>query len=263
MSAIGATPGQLVRVSSEFPFYPGAQRIARLVSEGEIGDIIDVRAGFLHSSDLDPDKPINWKRTVEWNGEYGSMGDLGLHVVHLPFRFGWKPVNVRALLSNLVPRRPGPDGSLVGCDTWDNAVLAVEAEDDGRRFPMILEMKRIAPGEMDTWYLEVYGALTSVRFSTKAPRTLWTMEYRRGQEQSWQMKDLGYQAPYPTITGPIFEFGLPDAILQMWAAYVDELVNGNEMRQPFRCATPEEARMSHRLFTAALESQRDGSVVAV
>jgi hypothetical protein len=35
------------------------------------------------------------------------------------------------------------------------------------------------------------------------------------------------------------------------------------MRQPFYCATPEEAAVTHRLFTAALESQREKSVVDV
>ena len=69
---------------------------------------------------------------------------------------------------------------------------------------------------------------------------------------------------YPTITGAIFEFGFSDAILQMWAAFLDELVHGREgMRQPFHCATPEEAALTHRLFTAALASQRERSVVDV
>jgi hypothetical protein len=48
----------------------------------------------------------------------------------------------------------------------------------------------------------------------------------------------------------------------MWAAFLDELAHGREgMRQPFHCATPEEAAATHRLFTAALESHRDRSVV--
>ena len=66
---------------------------------------------------------------------------------------------------------------------------------------------------------------------------------------------------YPVITGSIFEFGFPDAILQMWAAFCDELLNGPGMKQPFYCVTPEEAAESHRLFTAALESQRTGHTV--
>ena len=44
----------------------------------------------------------------------------------------------------------------------------------------------------------------------------------------------------------------------------DELAHGREgMSQPFHCLTPEEAALTHRLFTAALTSQRERSVVAV
>jgi hypothetical protein len=48
----------------------------------------------------------------------------------------------------------------------------------------------------------------------------------------------------------------------MLAAFLDEAVHGREaMRQPFTCATPQEALASHELFTAALESHRRGAVV--
>lgn len=261
MQAIREHPEVLVRVSSEFPFYPGAQRIVEAVGDDRFGKIIEVRSGFWHSSDLDPNKPINWKRMIEFNGEYGCMGDLGMHVVHLPFRFAWIPRNVRALLSNIVTERPDKDGLTVPCETWDNAILATEVEADGRLFPMTLETKRIAPGETDTWYLEVLGTECSIGFSTKYPRTLRKMEYRSGQEQAWQFVDLGYSSAYRTTAGGIFEFGLTDAILQMWAAFVDELAHGEQMLQPFKCATPEEAALSHRLFTAALESERTRAVV--
>jgi integrase len=44
----------------------------------------------------------------------------------------------------------------------------------------------------------------------------------------------------------------------------DELAHGREgMSQPFHCLTPEEAALTHRLFTAALTFQRERSVVAV
>jgi hypothetical protein len=35
------------------------------------------------------------------------------------------------------------------------------------------------------------------------------------------------------------------------------------MRQPFHCATPEEAAATHTIFTAALESHRERSVVSL
>ena len=260
--AITAHPGLLVRCSSEFPFFPGGQEVARWIAERRFGRVLEVRSLFLHSSDLDPGKPINWKRQARFNGEYGCMGDLGLHAIHLPFRAGWLPRNVRAVLSDVVPERPDGTGGVAACNTWDNAVLLCEAEDDGRSFPLRIETKRIAPGETNTWVIEVDGTAGSIAYTTKYPKTLRLMAYEPGSPQSWQLLELGSQSAYPTITGSIFEFGFSDAVLQMWAAFVDELVHEREgMRQPFQCATPEEVAWSHRLFTAALESHRTSAVV--
>lgn len=260
--AAAARPDLLLRCSSELPFYPGGQEVARWIRERRFGRVLEVRSLFLHSSDLDPGKPINWKRIAAWNGAYGCLGDLGMHALHLPLRAGWEPRDVRAILSDVVPERPGPDGQPVACDTWDNAVLLCEAEDGGHPFPLRIETKRIAPGETNTWTIEVDGTAGSISYTTKLPKTLRTMTYAPGGPQAWQVVDLGSVSAYPTITGAIFESGFSDAILQMWAAFLDELAHGRDgMRQPFHCATPEEAAATHRLFTAALESQRLRSVV--
>ncbi len=260
---ITAHPELLVRCSSEFPFFPGGQEVARWIAERRFGRVLEVRSLFLHSSDLDPGKPINWKRQARFNGEYGCMGDLGMHAVHLPFRAGWLPRNVRAVLSDVVPERPDGAGGVAACDTWDNAVLLCEAEDEGSLFPLRIETKRIAPGETNTWVIEVDGTAGSIAYTTKYPKTLRSLAYEPGSPQSWQVLDLGSQSAYPTITGSIFEFGFSDGVLQMWAAFLDELVNQEAMRQPFRCATPEEAAWSHRLFTAAVESQRTSATVKI
>src|SRR2546429_7380587 len=87
------------------------------------------------------------------------------------------------------------------------------------------------------------------------------MEYQPGGVQAWQHIDLGYQSAYPTITGGIFEFGFSDSILQMWAAFCDELAHSDSMRQPFYCVTPEETEQSHRILDAALDSNRQARVV--
>lgn len=261
VEAIRAHPGVLVRCSSEFPFFPGAYRIGQWLREGRFGRIIEVEAGFWHSSDLDPNKPINWKRQVAFNGEYGCMGDLGLHVLHMPLRAGWRIGSVRALLSKIVSERPDASGRLVPCETWDNAILACQgASSDGQSFPMLLSTKRIAPGHGNTWFISVSGTACSARFSTQQPKQLAWLPYDGG-EQAWRTIDMPYQSAYKTITGHIFEFGFSDAIVQMWAAFCDELAHGPEMRQPFYCATPEEAAATHDLFTAALDSQRTGQTV--
>lgn len=257
-------PSVFMRCASQWIFYPAAQRIGELISGGAIGRVIEVNAAFLHSSDLDPDKPINWKRMIEFNGEYGVMGDLGMHVCALPFRAGWRPRNVRAVLSDIVRERPDGKGGTVPCRTWDNATLLCEASEPETDyvFPMTLKMQRIAPGQKNTWSIEILGTKTSLRFSTRNPKELERLDYR-GAEQIWGRFETGHETAFQTITGPIFEFGMPDAILQMWAAFLHEFAGGNPLSPFAGCVTPAEVALSHRLFTAALTSQKNQSVELV
>ncbi|MHC4394301.1 MAG: Gfo/Idh/MocA family protein [Planctomycetota bacterium] len=264
MASIKKHPGCFVRCSSQFPFFPAVQRIGEMLEADVFGDIIEVNSGFLHSSDLNPDKPINWKRMLEYNGEYGVMADLGMHPCHMPFRAGWTPLNVRAILSNIVTERPDVKGNKVPCKTWDNATLFCEAKDQnsGNTFPLTIKTQRIAPGQKNTWYFEVYGTKASVRFSTKNANCLKVLEYTGG-EQAWHVIDMGHETAFKSITGGIFEFGFSDAILQMWAAFLYELETGRALKQFAGCVRPEETALSHRLFTAALQSHKQRSTVAL
>ncbi|MBN1863441.1 MAG: Gfo/Idh/MocA family oxidoreductase, partial [Victivallales bacterium] len=105
-------PDVFVRCSSESAFFPAMQQIGRLIEEDKFGQILEVNSGFLHSSDMDANKPVNWKRMLKFNGEYGCMGDLGMHACHMPFRAGWLPKNVTAILSNIVKERPDGKGGV-------------------------------------------------------------------------------------------------------------------------------------------------------
>ncbi len=250
-SAIDAHPECFVRCSSEMPFFPGAQKLIDFVRRDDFGEIIEVEAAFLHSSDLNPDKPINWKRMVDVNGAYGCMGDLGMHVLHVPLRLGWKPAKVSAALVNRFPTRPDGKGQVVPCETWDNATITGHVDDGQGGFPLVLKTWRIAPGHSNTWSIRVLGTRNSAYFSTQNPRQWQFMTYSGGS-QVWQVEDLGFQTLFPAITGGIFEFGFPDAMQQMWAAFTDEFAGGDA--NGFRCVTPEEASDHHAILTAALKA---------
>lgn len=258
VAAIDRT-GRFCRCSSEFPFLPGAQRALALARAGELGRLLEVRSGFNHSSDLDPSKPANWKRLSRTCGEIGVMGDLGMHVLHLPLRLGWQPLSVHAQLQKGHPRRPNPDGSTTECDTWDNATLHTWIEARGQRVPMTLEMKRLSPGDTNSWFFEVLGTDGGVRFNTRDPKALWT--FRRDKDQWWQRTDLGFGTPFKAITGGIFEPGFPDLMQQMWAAFL--LEREGALGERFGCVTPQEALASHRVWAAALRSQAQQSVESV
>jgi predicted dehydrogenase len=252
VAAIDAAPGLFVRCSSEMPFFPGAQQALAEIASGALGPVIEAHSAFLHSSDLDRDKAINWKRQARFCGELGVMGDLGLHATHVPHRLGWQPVLTAAVLQDIVRERPDGRGGRARCDTIDNATLHTrvpQAAGDEGWFPLTIETKRIAPGNMNTWRLSVAGMDGGVAYSTADPKTVRRFRVRDGR-QVWEHAEVGSQSVFPTITGGIFEFGFADALLQMWAAFLAE--RAGALGDRFGCATPAEALAAHRLFAAAL-----------
>ncbi len=259
--------GRFVRCSSEFPFLPAVQKAFRYLQSGSLGRVLEIRSGFWHASDLDPTKPVNWKRQVRFCGEIGVMGDLGMHAVHVPFRLGWKPKRVYAQLQKIYTERPDGKGGMAPCDTWDNAMLHCDVDVRNAQgvvtdtdVPMRIETKRLAPGEMNSWYLEVYGTEGGVRFSTKEPKTLWL--FRRGKEQIWERYDVGMsESAFPVVTGGIFEAGFADCFQQMLAAFAAE--HEGELKGRFGCVTPDEAVLSHELFAAALASHEERRAIAL
>lgn len=258
LKVLAEHPKVMVRCSSEFPYFPACQQLVRWLKAGSYGQLIEVRAGFHHSSDMDLNKPINWKRMVEINGEYGCMGDLGMHTLHVPFHLGWKPRSVYADLQKIAETRPDGKGGVVPCRTWDNAVLTCRSTDPRtkKEFTLTVETKRMAPGATNNWFIEVYGTEGSAKFSTHDPKAFDCLS-TNGKEQGWTRLDTGSQSCLPSITGGIFEFGFSDSFQQMIGAFVAEL-SGTADGHPFGNVTPEETRWSHALFTAALESHQTG-----
>lgn len=259
LTALENHPDVFCRCASEFPFFPACQKVIDWVHSGKLGQIIEVKAAFNHASDLDPNKPINWKRKSAINGVYGCMGDLGLHTQHVPFALGWIPDTVYAVLSNIIKERPDGKGGIAPCDTWDNATMLCNVKYDGYEFPMTLETKRIEPGATDQWYLKVNGTKASVYFTSEDPDAFQYL-YADGPIQAWSRLLVGSRTQFPTITGENFEFGFSDSILQMWAAYMAEM-DGKDVK--FGCVKPEHTHMSHALITAALESHDQQRAVKI
>ncbi|HBP37618.1 MAG TPA: gfo/Idh/MocA family oxidoreductase, partial [Clostridiales bacterium] len=193
LAALDRNPGVFARCSSEFPYYPAMQLLIRWIREERFGRILEIKAGFCHSSDMDVNKPINWKRKVAVNGEYGCMGDLGIHTQHVPFRMGFLPRNVYARLDKFITVRPDGKGGQAACDTWDNATLVCEtAGPDNLPFTMYLETKRMAPGCTDNFYFEIYGLKASAKFTSANPG-LFTYTVDWGKEQAWAGLNVGYK----------------------------------------------------------------------
>ena len=85
--------------------------------------------------------------------------------------------------------------------------------------------------------------------------------FDNGAEQSWNAIDLGHHSAFETVTGGIFEFGFPDSILQMLAAFGAE--RAGVMGDKFGMATPDEAVDTHQVWAAALRSHEEKRAIDV
>jgi hypothetical protein len=198
------------------PFFPGAQLAYETIAQASSARSIEVQHDFLHSSDLDRSKPINWKRQARYCGAIGVMGDLGMHVAHLPLRLGWRrpPSTPSSATSSPSARPRDRRARPVRHDRQRHAAVRRRLPADPAHPP-----DRARPHE-HLAHLAT-GMDGGVSFSTAQPKTVHRFALRDGR-QVWERFEVGSQSAFATITGPIFEFGFADAILQMWAAYLAE-----------------------------------------
>jgi hypothetical protein len=111
------------------------------------------------------------------------MGDLGFHIIFIPLRIGWEPRTVSADLQNIAEIRPDGKGGTASSAIWDNAVLTCRTSDPptGEDFPLVLQMKRMAPWQTSTWFVERYGTAGSACYTTHDPKALFSVK-KTGQD---------------------------------------------------------------------------------
>ncbi len=264
VAAIEENPQSFVRVSSEMPFFPGAQWAVDYVRAGGLGRIVEAKCTFLHSSDIDVNKPLNWKRQKQFCGDAGVLNDLGMHTWHVPLRPGMGAREGRRHPAGHRHRAPRP-----------RRVAAAVRHVGQRRDPLVVAPRRrpLPPHHRDQAHRAGAEEHVGVRghrhvgrraLQHQEPQAGRGVRLRRrarvGREQSWQSVDAGSQSVWPTVTGPNFESGFSDAILQMWAAFLAEYLG--ELGDGFGCVRPDEAALTHRLFAAAIASHETGALVA-
>ena len=116
------------------------------------------------------------------NGEYGVMGDLGMHALHLPLRAGWLPQRRARDPVRRRRRAPGrPRAARLPCDTWDNAVLALPGGGATATRSRCASRPSGSPPARRTRGSSRWTARTgSIAFTTKQPKTLRWMAYEPG-----------------------------------------------------------------------------------
>jgi len=141
----------------------------RVIAEGRIGEVRQVRASYLQDWLVDPAAPMTWRLRKEQAGS-GVLGDLGSHVVdQVRFLLDDEIASASGRLETFVGSRPGPSGP--EDVTVDDAAWALLGT--ARGAVVSLEVSRMAAGRKNALQIEVFGAGGSVAFDLERLNELW------------------------------------------------------------------------------------------
>ena len=150
---------------------PAVRLAQRLVAEGRIGEVRQVRAQYLQDWLADAQTPLSWRLDKEKAGS-GALGDIGAHIIDLTqFITGQQLAGVSGMLDTFVTERPvaesfsglhGTGGSERGPVTVDDAASFLGRLSSGA--PAVFEASRFAWGRKNAIRIEVNGSTGSLAF---------------------------------------------------------------------------------------------------
>lgn len=165
------TRGVQAMVGFTYRRVPAVQLARRLVAEGRIGTVRQVRAQYLQDWLADEKSPLSWRLDKTLAGS-GALGDIGAHAVDLTtFITGQRFAGVSGLLDTFVAERPvaafsdglrGTAGDELGPVTVDDTALGMARLESGA--PVTLEATRYAWGRKNALRIEVSGTTGSLAF---------------------------------------------------------------------------------------------------
>ena len=174
VAAADAARGRCQRTMVGFNYrrVPALELARRLVAEGRIGTVRQVRASYLQDWLADPTAPMSWRLRKESAGS-GVLGDLGSHVVdQVQHLLGDRVVSAAGHLRTFVPTRPGPDGPEQV--TVDDAAWATLETANG--VVASVEVSRMATGRKNGLTLELYGDRGAITFDLERLNELQVLD---------------------------------------------------------------------------------------
>jgi predicted dehydrogenase len=143
----------------------------RLVAQGRIGTIRNVRAQYLQDWIVDPKAPLFWRLRKEVAGS-GALGDIGAHIIDLvQYMTGETLTGLSALTATFIKERPlpastsglsGTSGTEMGEVTVDDAAVFISKLSGGAL--ATFEATRFATGRKNAIRIEINGSEGSLAF---------------------------------------------------------------------------------------------------
>ncbi len=158
----------VTQVCLQYRYYPCTMKAKQLMDERILGKVHSFRACYLHSSSINPNKPLTWKLDKSFGG--GVLYDLGSHVMDL---VGWLIgpfAKVFATTHIAYPKRQRPEsGEWVNVEADDLALMILRTHDGAMGS---VEASKIATGTNDELRVEIHGENGAMRFNLMDPNWL-------------------------------------------------------------------------------------------
>ena len=150
-------------------FMSAVMRAREIIDEGKLGRILSFSFSYLHNSCTFPERPAGWKQNSNICG--GGVGfDLGSHVIDLVHFLCGDIKSVSAHSQIAFPERKGADGNPWKTNA-DEAFYITAVLESGACGT--ITSSKLATGENDGLYFEIYGERGALKFSLMEPNWLY------------------------------------------------------------------------------------------
>ncbi len=138
-------------------FFPATLKAKELMPT--LGRILSFRCRYLHSGNLDLDKPVSWKQQRDVCGG-GVLYDLGSHAIDMIHWLVGDFKRVQSVMQTAYPARLSTDEATYVIAEMDCGAVGT------------IEVSKIAAGNDDVFAFEINGECGAIRFDSMRPNWL-------------------------------------------------------------------------------------------
>lgn len=191
------TVGVRSMVGFNYRRVPALALARKLIADGGLGTIRQVRASYLQDWLADGEAPMTWRLRRETAGS-GALGDIASHAVdQIQHLLGDTVTAVSGRLHTFTTERPGPEGPepvTVDDAAWATLSLAGGAVAS-------VEVSRVALGQKNALRVEVYGTTGSITFNLENPNELYYLNAADPLEVQGFRRILVTEPEHPYMSG--------------------------------------------------------------
>ncbi len=103
--------GVIAMCGYQYRRVPAIDQAKKIIEEGAIGDILNIRGQYLQSWSANPNSPLSWRFVKETAGG-GTLGDVGTHIIDIAQYLGGNITEVVSHMDTYIKERPVQEGGV-------------------------------------------------------------------------------------------------------------------------------------------------------